>query len=353
MTMRGSQHLLVVGLGCLLGVTQLPHPASSHSFDPALLMLRERTPGLFGMTWKITSTLDASANSPALTPRLPPHCRVVAEARADASEGSQPPSASTVDCRPGGLRGETLFIDGLEASQADAVIRIVWLDGDTSTGVVHRSQNDFLVPAAANALGHGGSLASTFGRYVLLGTEHILLGFDHLLFVLGLTLLVRDTRTLIKTITAFTVAHSMTLALAVLGILQISPAPVEATIALSILLLAVEVARDETGFSTGLTLTRRFPWVVAFAFGLLHGLGFAGALMEIGLPREQMALSLFAFNVGVEAGQLAFVITLTLMGWAWTRVRPATPWLRLAPAYVMGTLAMAWTLERLAGVWGP
>jgi hypothetical protein len=187
-----------------------------------------------------------------------------------------------------------------------------------------------------------------FWSYCRLGSEHILLGFDHLLFVLGLMLLVQTWGTLIKTISAFTGAHSVTLALAVLGVVDVPPAPVEALIAVSIVLLAAELTRPPHAPPT---LARRYPWLVAFAFGLLHGLGFAGALAEIGVPSDRIALALLSFNLGVEAGQLAFVMA--MLGPLVLAQRSARAWprARLVPAYAIGALAVAWTFERVQRFW--
>jgi hypothetical protein len=195
----------------------------------------------------------------------------------------------------------------------------------------------------------GGSLGRVFFAYVRIGIEHILFGVDHLLFVLGLMLLVDSWRMLVKTISAFTVAHSMALALAVLGLVDVPPALVEALIALSIVLVAVELTRG----GAVPTVTRRYPWAVAFAFGLLHGLGFAGALTAIGLPPGELVLALVAFNVGVEIGQLLFIGAM-LAPRAWLR-RAAARWtfVESVPAYVIGSLAFAWMLERVGRFWLP
>jgi hydrogenase/urease accessory protein HupE len=185
----------------------------------------------------------------------------------------------------------------------------------------------------------------TAGEYLVLGFHHILLGIDHLLFVLALLMLVPNMRTLVWTITSFTLAHSLTLAAATLGWVHVPQAPVEAVIALSILFVAMEIVHWRQGRPG---LTRRWPWLVAFTFGLLHGFGFAGALSEIGLPEHAIPLALLFFNVGVELGQLLFigaVIAVSLVlkritwpGWAWR-----------VPVYTIGSLAAFWTIQRIAG----
>jgi hydrogenase/urease accessory protein HupE len=187
-------------------------------------------------------------------------------------------------------------------------------------------------------------------RYLALGAEHILLGIDHLLFVLGLLLLVRSVGSLVKTVTAFTVAHSVTLGAAVLGVVSVERAPVEAAIALSVVLLAREIV---VGRGASTHLVHRWPWLVAFVFGLLHGLGFAGALGQIGLRSEDIPLALLFFNLGVEAGQLAFIaLVLAASGMIRRRREMVTGWVEPALGYSLGTLAMLWFLLRLPAVWG-
>jgi hydrogenase/urease accessory protein HupE len=191
------------------------------------------------------------------------------------------------------------------------------------------------------------SLAATASRFATLGIEHILLGIDHLLFVLGLVLIVQSAKLLVQTITAFTIAHSITLAVATLGFVHVPGAPVEAVIALSILFLASELTRQRRGESG---LTARYPWLVAFSFGLLHGFGFAGALAEVGLPERDITLALLVFNLGVEAGQLLFVAGVLALLWLGRRVIVSPPprWLQDAPAYAIGSLAAFWLIQRVA-----
>ena len=244
------------------------------------------------------------------------------------------------DCGDAGLAGRELRIVGLERHNADLVVRISWLDGSPRQGALLRAGSDSIVVDGRSA----GNLV--VADYLWLGMQHILLGPDHLLFVLCLLLIVSGTRKLVATITAFTLAHSLTLGLAVLGLISVPQAPVEAVIALSILLLATELARKASG-RTG--LVHHHPWLVALCFGLLHGLGFAGALGEIGLPPVDVYPALFSFNVGVEVGQLLFVAlvlgTLSLLG----RANVAWPALaRLGSTYAIGGLAAFWTLERVA-----
>ena len=241
--------------------------------------------------------------------------------------------------RPGGLVGTRVEIVGRAAAVTDVLARIERRDGT--------SQVESLVPGRASFIVQPPlGLARTAVTYLVLGVEHILGGTDHLLFVLALLLIVRGFRRIAVTITAFTLAHSLTLAAATLGFVHVPGRPVEAVIALSIVLVAAEVVhglRGERG------LTARAPWVVAFTFGLLHGFGFAGALAEIGLPQKAIPLALFTFNVGVEIGQLAFVTAVLALGTLAARVPLCWPrWGAWLPPYAIGTVAMFWVAERVA-----
>ncbi|HEV7731155.1 MAG TPA: HupE/UreJ family protein [Candidatus Binatia bacterium] len=314
--------------------------AGAHSFEPALLDLREVAPGVFDVVWKSSTPQGAADPLGGLTPVLPPHCHTVPLGPTD--EGTpEPTHFFRADCGPTGLGGGRLAIDGLAGSSLDVLVRVTWHDGHISTGVLRSGFDDLVLPGSAG----GEPRLPVLLRYIALGVEHILLGPDHLLFVLGLVLLVANLHDLLWTITAFTAAHSMTLALAVLGILRLPSPPVEATIALSLVLVAFELTRPPEVHS----LARRKPWLVAFAFGLLHGLGFAGALRDVGLPPDRVPLALVGFNVGVELGQLAFVVVLLPIR---TLLQRAPRWVRLVPAYAIGSLAVAWMCERVAVFWG-
>jgi hypothetical protein len=282
----------------------------------------------------VRADADAAGRGP-LTPRFPDGCRVETRAGAGGGEG---PVGLQVDCRPGELHGQPIVIDGLARTRLDTVIRIAWQTGPPITGVARASDDTFVVPGVAR----GVPVAEVVRRYGRLGIEHILTGYDHLSFVLAMLLLVERFGALIRTVTAFTLAHSVTLAGAAFGIVRVPSGPVEASIALSIVLLATELARPP---GAPPTVTRRTPWLVAFGFGLLHGLGFAGALSEVGLPTDQVPLALAAFNVGVEIGQLAFVAAMAVPVVLWRRYQ-RRGW-RLVPAYAIGTVAMAWTIERV------
>jgi len=323
-------------------------PALGHSFDPALLVLTEREPGGFDVVWRTSPAripLGRTVADDPLVPVLPARCRRVYPTEPPASLAGTPVFWRIV-C-PDGLRGARLSSRGTDPSPTDVVVRVDWLDGPPFTGVLRRDAPALELPRkAGTALGSNpGTLA---WGYLVLGMRHILEGVDHLLFVLGLFLLVHSTAELVRTITAFTVAHSLSLALATLGVVTLPSRPVEALIAASIVLVAREVAR---GPDAEPTLAGARPWVVAFAFGLLHGLGFAGALAEIGLPRAHAALALLAFNAGVEVGQLVFVTVLFLVAIPFRAVVRQAPRLRLLPAYTMGTVAVVWVIERVRAFW--
>ncbi|PRP98608.1 HupE/UreJ family protein [Enhygromyxa salina] len=333
----------------LLTIVLTSGPARAHEFRPALLRLTER-PNPSGENGSFDLRLVAPAQSTAgaigegeLTPIVPAHCEL---------------RQIRLDCGAQGLVGE-LGVAGLDRHPVDVIVELRFVDGTQITSVLGPDQPTMTVDGATEQAGSD----SVFSDYVALGIEHILLGPDHLLFVLGLVLLVRaagsDTRTLVWTVTAFTLAHSITLAAATLQLVQVPGPPVEAGIALSILLLARELARGQTDETARDTWSWRYPWVVAFGFGLLHGFGFAGALSEVGLPQGQIPLALLGFNVGVELGQLAVVAVLlvVLLGArALARAAQLRPKIArlgtLAPTWVMGALAFAWTIDRVLGFWG-
>ncbi len=228
-----------------------------------------------------------------------------------------------------------------------AIVSAVWGDGSRSKRLFKTEAGEIRVPLSDLQAGSGSWTAGA-RRYTMLGIEHILSGIDHLLFVLGLLWIVRGGMQLVKTITAFTVAHSITLGLATFGFVNLPPGPVEACIALSIVFLGVEILHARQGRPG---LTYRFPWVVAFGFGLLHGLGFAGALSEIGLPQSEIPLALLFFNVGVEIGQLLFVLVFLALRWVVRKLPVTLPEpARAIPGYALGTVAALWFLERVTGM---
>lgn len=309
-------------LGLAVALTLASRPAQAHPVDAATLTLQEVQPGRFALQFQVGSpALRQAIPAPAL---FPAPCHI---------EGD------FLDCRPSGLAG-TLQFPWLDGTMTRLMVDVEWLNGARLLRIVTASARSLTIYGSTGA----GSLTPVVLDYVRLGVEHILTGYDHLLFVVALTLLVRRRKTLVATITAFTVAHSLSLAATVLGVISIPAAPVEATIALSIVLVCGECLRADD------SLTRRAPWLVSFAFGLLHGLGFAAALMDIGLPAQHIPAALFCFNVGVEVGQLA-VIAAVIMLRALARRGPlARPWMARAFVYVMGAVAAFWSLDRLTAV---
>ncbi|MFI5364577.1 MAG: HupE/UreJ family protein [Candidatus Binatia bacterium] len=327
---------LAAALAASLLVLLTPGGSLAHGLAPALLSLRETGAGLFEVTWK-SSTLRLPGTN--VQPALPAHCRQTSSATA-ADDNERVTLRWTIDCGPSGLTGQSIGVDDLATAKIDALLRIERPDGTTIQTVLSARAPSFTVPAQPSRwdVVHG---------YAALGIEHILTGPDHLLFVFGLLLLVSASRLLLQTITAFTLGHSITLSMAALHLAQVPSRPVEVLIALSVLTLAVELARDA---GRG-TLLRRFPWAMALAFGLLHGFGFAGALAEAGLPPGDIPLALVSFNGGIEIGQLVFVGAVLAAGAVFTRWVPSAAARCVRPAvYAMGILAAFWCFERLA-VW--
>ncbi|AQQ07560.1 hypothetical protein B0E33_20425 [Roseibium algicola] len=236
-----------------------------------------------------------------------------------------------------GLPGTTLRIENLDRTTIDTLVNVTLIDGTQNSFLLRPRENSVTLPEKASPW-------TVMQTYTWLGVEHILEGLDHLAFVAALMLVVRGWPMLVKTVTAFTVAHSITLALATFGYVSLPPPPVEILIALSILLVAVEAVHLQRGCDS---LTVRWPWIVAFAFGLLHGFGFAGALEEIGLPHRDLPLALLFFNVGVELGQLAFIAAVLAMVGALRRLVNVPQSASIGAAYGIGTLAAFWIVERL------
>jgi hydrogenase/urease accessory protein HupE len=238
------------------------------------------------------------------------------------------------------LAGQTLRVDGFDPAFNEAVlVRVIFADGTAITTFLTIRQPSLRITRDTTT-------AASRLQYLWLGVQHIAMGPDHLLFVLGLVLLVRDRWRLVGTITAFTLAHSVTLAAAALEVVRLPVDAVEAVIALSLVCLAVELVHAERGRCG---LMARVPWAVAMAFGLLHGFGFASTLLDVGLPPGDVPMALLAFNVGVEMGQVAFVLLVLPVLATWRElVREPPAWARLVPAYGIGTLAMYWVAERVA-----
>jgi hydrogenase/urease accessory protein HupE len=314
-------------------------PLFAHEVRPAYLEITESTPSRFVVLLKLPQVGEQVFG---LAPVWPDRC-IDASAPSRELLGHFAIERRLVDCK-GGLAGQRIRIDGLATTMTDVLVRIQFLDGRVQTELLKPTGPVLVVAERTSAWDVAAS-------YFALGVEHILTGVDHLLFVLGLMLIVNSGARLVKTVTAFTVAHSITLALATLGIVRVAQAPVEAVIALSIVFVANEIAqRHRRGAAVASSgFTARWPWLVAFVFGLLHGLGFAGALAEVGLPQVDIPLALLTFNVGVEAGQLSFIAAaLVVMAFA-RRIRWSSPhWLTPLPSYAIGTLAMFWVIQRVA-----
>ncbi|HEU4620140.1 MAG TPA: HupE/UreJ family protein [Gammaproteobacteria bacterium] len=355
--LRNALRLFALAPLALLAL--LAAPAGAHRLSPAYFGLTESAPRRFEAQWKVSIP---GGLADALVPKIPEGCAVEGQVRSY-EVGDARIQHGTLDC-PKGLAGRVLAIEGLAASSTDVLLRVDFADGTSFTHRLVPSAPSVVIPARAGPF-------EVVRTYLVLGVEHILLGVDHLLFVLALLLLVDGFRRLFATVTAFTLAHSITLAAATLGFVAVPSAPVEATIALSILFVATELARRPVvgrasvarsaasrssppsppstagGEAAGRDLMARFPWIVAFSFGLLHGFGFAGALSEVGLPAHAIPLALFFFNVGVEIGQLLFIAAVVALGLGWRRLRLPEPaaWPRWA-AYGIGSAAAYWVIER-------
>ena len=316
-----------------LAVLFFPALSFAHEIRPAYLELREEKPGEFSVLWKTPMLGTARL---ALEPEFSGDSKVVTPVTT-----RTPPGAAVQQwtLRAPTLRGQTLRVRGLEGSMTDALVRIEFADGTTW---VQRLTGD--EPSASIPMRQSGW--SVAGVYFKLGVEHILFGIDHLLFVLALLIITGGTMRLVKTVTAFTVAHSITLTAATLGFVHVPQPPVEATIALSIVFVAAEIVHQRGGREG---ITAHAPWIVAFTFGLLHGFGFAGALSEIGLPQGDVPLALLFFNVGVEVGQLLFIAAVLALIAPMRRIRVPFPrWVEFMPPYAIGTVAMFWVIQRVA-----
>ena len=297
-------------------------PATAHEMRSALLQLTEVETDRFEILWRVPIR-DGRVLS--LEPRMPTNCEA-SSMPSMRQDGARAEHSRELHCE-GGLANKEIAIEGLQQLRTDVLIRVSYLNGGTET----------LRATPASPM------------VTLAGRRHILLGIDHLLFVGALLMLVSGWQRLVGTVTAFTLAHSITLASATLGLVKAPTAFIEVLIALSIAIVAAEVIHLRQGKQT---LTTRRSWLIAFAFGLLHGFGFAGALSAVGLPPEAVPTALLFFNLGVEAGQLLFIAALLLLARAVALLRGETPiWLRPGVAYGIGTLAAFWSVERTAAIW--
>jgi hydrogenase/urease accessory protein HupE len=302
---------------------------------PGYLELNEESPNTYTVVWKIP---QKSGQKNLLTPRFPDSCSNKTSATSQLVNGAML-QRWYLHCTDN-VVDQRVLIEGITHSNTDVLLRLKWLDGSVSSSLLKPSAPFYIIPEKSTTT----DLALT---YLWLGTEHILLGVDHLLFVFALLLIVSDTRRLIITITAFTLAHSITLGAATLGFVNIPQQPVEAVIALSILFLAVELVHGKQGEKG--TAAKR-PWLIAFVFGLLHGFGFAGALAEIGLPQQAIPLTLIFFNIGVELGQLAFVALVLILGWALQQLKQPRLLEKAESTaiYAIGGLSSFWLFERIS-----
>jgi hydrogenase/urease accessory protein HupE len=327
---------VVALIAVLAGVLGFGAASHGHALQPAYLELRPVDADLYAVVWK---TPAVAGRPMAIAARLPENCAPRMPGQ-PVWDNAAYVARWTATCA-GGLVGGTIAIDGLSATVTDVLVRIQRPDDSVQTARLTPTEPAFIVAAVPGTF-------DVAGTYLALGIEHILLGIDHLLFVLALLILVTGWRRLVWTITAFTAAHSITLAGATLGFVRVSQGPVEAVIALSILFVAMEIVHTRQG-SPG--ITERRPWIVAFAFGLLHGFGFAGALAQIGLPDNAIPLALLFFNVGVEAGQLMFVAAVLALIAGWRQLNAPWPqWAWRVPVYAIGSLAAYWTIERVANL---
>jgi hydrogenase/urease accessory protein HupE len=312
----------------------VPVSAVAHEVRPAYLELHEDGVGEFRVLWKTPMRGEMRlALSPTFSGRTESLTPIATRQTGDAAVQTWRLKA----VEP--LRGQAVRIAGLEGTMTDALVRMEFADGTSWMKRLTPSEPTADIPVRPS----GWFVA---GEYLKLGVEHILLGIDHLLFVLALLLVTRGALRLVKTVTAFTVAHSITLGLATLGFVHVPSAPVEAIIALSIVFVAAEIVHTREGRQG---LTARQPWIVAFSFGLLHGFGFAGALSEVGLPQGHIPVALLFFNLGVEAGQLLFIAAVLSFIAAVRRVRlPLPRWMELVLPYAIGSVAMFWVIQRVA-----
>ena len=313
--------------------------ASAHESRPAYLEIKETAPGQFSVLWH--TPVLAGMRLPILL-KLPDDVKNLREPKVQELADSFV-ERRWIDAGPTGLAGKRIEFPGLQFTITDVLVRVELLDGRKRTTIVHPSQPWVEIAASQTWLG-------VAGTYIVQGIRHILFGADHMLFVLGLLLIVKDRWMLLKTVTAFTVAHSITLAIATLGYAEVPILPLNAAIALSILFLGPEIVRSWHGETS---FTIRHPWVVAFAFGLLHGFGFASALTSAGLPRHELPLALVTFNVGVELGQLVFIGLILALERSFRILEVRWPrWVEALPGYTVGSLGAFWTVQRVVLLFG-
>jgi hydrogenase/urease accessory protein HupE len=317
-------------LSFLMALT--PRHADAHALAPSVLTFVLGEDGRVTMSWRAPRQRPVGQS---LAPQIPTGCEPVGEASVTVDEdGSAATETLELECDTKGLTGARIAVEGFEDSQINVVVRIVSSDGEVDHAILDASRPELLVVAPEER-------DHSFAEYLSLGVEHLLTGWDHLTFLLGLVVLFGWHRRLIAAITAFTIGHSLTLALSVLGVLSVPQALVEALIALTIVVLALEIQFGGRG------PVWRHPWILPGALGLLHGLGFASVLFDAGLPTEEIPLALLGFNLGLELGQLGVIAVVAAL---FRLLRPVIPngirENRLLPAYVIGSLAAFWVIER-------
>jgi len=319
--------------GMVLLMLAVVQTAYAHEVRPGYLELRQTDAGMYAVLWKVPAVGEMRLS---IHPRFPENCRPVGEVTSYRGSDSYAERLS-IAC-PGGLNGRTIAIDGLGATMTDVLVRIEFADGTTWTQGLKPSVPAAVIPETVSCL-------QMAGVYLKLGVEHILSGVDHLLFVLALIILTRGGWKLVKTVTAFTLSHSVTLTAATLGFVHVPQRPVEAVIALSIVFVATEIVKVRRGIKS---ITASAPWLVAFSFGLIHGLGFAGGLSDAGLPVLHIPTALLFFSLGVESGHFLFIGVVLFLIALTRRVRIPFPcWTELVPPYAIGTIAMFWVIQRL------
>ncbi|MCP4683726.1 MAG: HupE/UreJ family protein [Desulfobacterales bacterium] len=309
----------------------------AHEVRPGYLEIIEQDTGQYNVLWKAP---NRSGRNISIDPVLPEACQDQILPSRHQLPGSLV-ERRVVSCGPDGLSEKIISIDGLSTTITDVLVRVTLANGKTQTVLLKPQASSFQVVGLQH-------WTQAFISYINMGIKHILYGVDHLLFVLGLLLLSRGWMLLLKTITAFTIGHSISLALATFGIVDVPAQPLSAAIALSIVFLAGELVRAQQG---KISLTIRSPWMVSFGFGLLHGVGFAGALVQLGLPRADIPLALFCFNVGVEIGQIIFVSLVLIVMGSLKKIQFDLPlWCKPLPVYAMGSVAAFWFIGRLVAM---
>lgn len=323
-----------VKLTMLFALLMILESVWAHEVRPAYLQVQEVSPHVYSVLWKVPRTVDKVLD---IQPRFEESFNL---------EELVPPRILeafvlyTYELSgPNNLANTSLTINQLNTTGTDVLVQIRLLNGEQHSFLLQPTSNSVFIPESPGKW----QVART---YIVLGVEHILMGFDHLLFVLALLIITSGFKNLLKTITAFTLAHSITLSFSALGLASLPGPPVEAVIALSILFLALEILKIQKGEPS---LTSRKPWLVAFSFGLLHGFGFAGALESIGLPQSEIPLALAMFNIGVELGQIIFVLAVLGVMKITSSYLPKKGWIQKIPPYVIGSLAAFWLIERIAG----